>query len=147
MRVDLESLRAYVTVLEWGSMARAAEQLELSASAMSWKIKRLEQRVGRPLLIRDGHDLRPTREGRLILEEAPAMLDAHDRLVRRLTQPEFSGTVKIGSNEEVGAARMAGILGASASPTPTPPSSSWSTKAASSFPCSTGRASMWRSCR
>lgn len=111
MRVDLESLRAYVTVLEWGSMARAAEQLELSASAMSWKIKRLEQRVGRPLLIRDGHDLRPTREGRLILEEAPAMLEAHDRLVRRLTQPEFTGTVKIGSNEEVGAARMAGILG------------------------------------
>lgn len=92
-------------------MARAAEQLELSPSAMSWKIKRLEQRVGRPLLIRDGHQLRPTQEGRLILEEAPAMVEAHDRLVRRLTQPEFTGTVKIGSNEEVGAARMAGILG------------------------------------
>lgn len=92
-------------------MARAAEQLELSASAMSWKIKRLEQRVGRPLLLRDGHELRPTREGRLVLEEAPAMLEAHDRLVRRLTHPEFTGTIKIGSNEEVGAARMAGILG------------------------------------
>ena len=92
-------------------MARAAEQLELSPSAMSWKIKRLEQRVGRPLLIRDGHELRPTQEGRLILEEAPAMFEAHDRLVRRLSQPEFTGTVKIGSNEEVGAARMAGILG------------------------------------
>lgn len=111
MRIDLESLRAFVAVLDWGSMARAAEQLELSPSAMSWKIKRLEQRVGRPLLIRDGHELRPTREGRLILEEAPAMLAAHDRLVRRLAHPEFTGTVKIGSNEEVGAARMAGILG------------------------------------
>ncbi len=111
MRLDLESLRAFAAVLDWGSMTRAAEQLELSPSAMSWKIKRLEQRVGRPLLIRDGHELRPTREGRLILEEAPAMLEAHDRLVRRLTHPEFTGTVKIGSNEEVGAARMAGILG------------------------------------
>ena len=111
MRLDLESLRAFITVLEWGSMARAAEQLELSPSAMSWKIKRLEQRVGRPLLIRDGHDLRPTREGRLLLEEAPAMLEAHDRLVRRLAHPEFTGTIKIGSNEEIGAARMAGILG------------------------------------
>lgn len=111
MRLDLESLRALATVLEWGSMARAAEQLELSPSAMSWKIKRLEQRVGCPLLIRDGHEMRPTQEGRIILEEAPAMLEAHDRLVRRLTQPGFNGTVKIGSNEEVGAARMAGILG------------------------------------
>ncbi len=111
MRLDLESLRAFTTVLEWGSMARAAEQLELSPSAMSWKIKRLEQRVGRPLLLRDGHDLRPTQEGRLVLEEAPAMLEAHDRLVRRLAHPEFTGTIRIGSNEEVGAARMAGILG------------------------------------
>lgn len=111
MRLDLESLRALTAVLEWGSMARAAEQLELSPSAMSWKIKRLEQRVGRPLLIRDGHALRPTQEGRLIVEEAPAMLEAHDRLVHRLSQPEFTGTVRIGSNEEVGAARMAGILG------------------------------------
>lgn len=111
MRLDLESLRAFTTVLEWGSMARAAEQLDLSPSAMSWKIKRLEQRVGRQLLIRDGHELRPTPEGRLILEEAPAMLDGHDRLVRRMTHPDFTGTVKIGSNEEVGAARMAGILG------------------------------------
>ncbi|MEM7273144.1 MAG: LysR family transcriptional regulator [Actinomycetota bacterium] len=111
MRLDLESLRAFTVMLEWGSMTRAAEQLDLSPSAMSWKIKRLEQRVGRQLLIRDGRDLRPTREGRLILEEAPAMLEAHDRLVRRLTHPEFTGTVKIGSNEEVGSARMAGILG------------------------------------
>lgn len=111
MRLDIESLRVFATVLDWGSMARAAEQLELSSSAVSWKIKRLEQRVGRPLLIRDGHDLRPTQAGRLILDEAPAMVLAHDRLVRRLTQPEFTGTLNVGSNEEVGAARMAGILG------------------------------------
>lgn len=111
MRLDIESLRVFATVLEWGSMARAAESLELSSSAVSWKIKRLEQRVGRPLLVRDGHDLRPTHAGRLILEETPEIVQAHDRLVRRLTQPEFTGTLKLGSNEEVGTARMAAILG------------------------------------
>lgn len=111
MRLDIESLRVFATVVEWGSMSRAAEQLELSSSAVSWKIKRLEQRVGRPLLIRNGHDLRPTQEGRLVLEEAPVMVQAHDRLVRRLTQPDFTGTLRLGSNEEVGTARMAAVLG------------------------------------
>ncbi|MEM9133500.1 MAG: LysR family transcriptional regulator [Actinomycetota bacterium] len=111
MRLDIESLRVFAAVVEWGSMSRAAEQLELSSSAVSWKIKRLEQRVGRPLLIRDGHDLRPTQDGRLILEETPDMVQAHDRLVRRLTQPEFTGTLRLGSNEEVGTARMAAVLG------------------------------------
>jgi DNA-binding transcriptional LysR family regulator len=49
MQLDVESMRAYLAVLDWGSMTRAAEQLGLTQSAVSWKIKRLEGRVGRPL--------------------------------------------------------------------------------------------------
>lgn len=111
VQLDIESLRTFLTVLDWGSMTRAAEQLGLTQSAVSWKLKRLEQRVGRPLLIRDGRDLRPSREGRLLLEEARAIVEAHDRIVYRLGSPDFTGTIKVGSNEEVGAARLAGILG------------------------------------
>lgn len=111
MQLDVESLRTLIAVLERGGMTRAAEHLGVSQSAVSWKIKRLEQRVGRPLLIRDGHELRPTREGRVVLDEAHELVERHDRMVHRLESPEFTGTVKIGSNEEVGAVRMAGILG------------------------------------
>ena len=111
MQLDVESLRAYITVLEWDSMTRAAEHLGLTQSAVSWKIKRLEQRVGRPLLIRDGHALRPTRDGRTLLIEAGEIVAAHDRAVHRLESPDFTGTVKVGSNEEIGAPRMASILG------------------------------------
>lgn len=111
VQLDVESLRTYVAVLEWGGMTRAAEHLGLTQSAVSWKIKRLEQRVGRPLLIRDGHVLRPTRDGRTLLEDARSIVAAHDRAVHRLESPDFTGTIKVGSNEEVGATRMAGILG------------------------------------
>jgi DNA-binding transcriptional LysR family regulator len=111
VQLDVESLRTFVAVLDRGGMTRAAEFLGMSQSAVSWKIKRLEQRVGRPLLIRDGHTLRPTRDGRILVEEARAIVEAHDRVVYRLQSPDFTGTVKVGSNEEVGAARMAGILG------------------------------------
>ncbi|NNE13016.1 MAG: LysR family transcriptional regulator [Ilumatobacter sp.] len=110
-QIDIESLRTLIAVLERGGMTKAAQHLGVSQSAVSWKIKRLEQRVGRPLLIRDGHELRPTREGRVVLEDAHTIIELHDRIVHRLSSPEFSGTVRVGSNEEVGAARMAGILG------------------------------------
>lgn len=111
MQLDVESMRTFLAVLDWGSMTRAATQLELTQSAVSWKIKRLEQRVGRPLLIRDGHELRPSQAGRILLDEARSIVEAHDRVVHRLASPEFTGRVRVGSNEEVGAARMAGILG------------------------------------
>src|SRR6056297_3024971 len=111
VQLDVESLRTLIAVLDWGSMTRAAQQLGMSQSAVSWKIKRLEQRAGRPLLIRDGHDLRPTRDGRALLDDARAMVEIHDRAVQRLASPEFTGTIRVGSNEEVGASRLAGILG------------------------------------
>lgn len=111
VQLDVESMRTFLAVLDWGSMTRAATQLDLTQSAVSWKIKRLEQRVGRPLLIRDGHELRPTQAGRLLLDEARSIVESHDRVVHRLASPEFTGRVRVGSNEEVGAARMAGILG------------------------------------
>ncbi len=111
MQLDVESLRTLLAVLDWGTMTRAADHLGLSQSAVSWKIKRLEQRIGRPLLIRDGHDLRPTSDGRALLEDARAIVATHDRAAQRLRSPEFTGTVRVGSNEEVGATRLAGILG------------------------------------
>ncbi len=111
LRIDIESMRAFVAVTDFGGISRAAEQLDLTPSAVSWKIKRLEARVGKPLLIRDGHALRPTHEGRIVLEDAPEIIQAHDRMVSRLAYPEFTGLIKVGSNEEVGADRIAAILG------------------------------------
>lgn len=111
LKIDIESMRTFVAVTDFGGISRAAEQLGLTPSAVSWKIKRLEERVGKPLLIRDGHALRPTHEGRVVLEDAPTAIQAHDRMVSRLAYPEFTGLIKVGSNEEVGADRIAAILG------------------------------------
>lgn len=111
MQLDVESVRTYLAVLDHGGMTRAAEHLNLTQSAVSWKIKRLEERVGTPLLIRDGHTLRPTREGRSILPDARLLVETHDRAVARLHNSDLTGHVRVGSNEEVDPARMAAVLG------------------------------------
>ncbi len=111
MQLDVESLRTFIAVLDWGSMTRASTQLGMSQSAVSRKISRLEQRVGRPLLVRNGHDLRPSRDGLALLDDARAIVELHDRAVARLSSSVFTGRIRVGSNEEVGAARLAAILG------------------------------------
>jgi DNA-binding transcriptional LysR family regulator len=111
MQLDVESLRTLLAVLDHGSMTVAARQLQLSQSAVSWKIKRLEERVGRPLLVRDGRSLRPTRDARLLVDEARIIVEAHDRAVARLRSAELSGKVRLGTNEEIAAARLVAIVG------------------------------------
>src|SRR5918994_1485243 len=111
VQLDVESLRALLAVLDHGGMTRAAGHLHLSQSAVSWKIKRLEQRVGRPLLIREGHTIRPTRDGRALIDDARSLIDIHDRAAARLHSSELTGKVKVGSNEEVDAEHIASLLG------------------------------------
>ena len=111
LQLDVESLRTLLAVLDHGGMTRAAERLHVTQSAVSWKVKRLEERVGRPLLIRDGHTLRPTRDARALIPDARAMVEIHDRAAARLASSELRGTVTLGSNEEVDAERMASVLG------------------------------------
>lgn len=111
MQLDVESLRTFLAVLDYGSMTRAADHLHLTQSAVSWKIKRLEDRVGRPLIIRDGRTLRPSRDGLALVEEARAIVEAHDRAVIRLGNSELAGRVRLGSNEEVTASSLVSVLG------------------------------------
>ena len=111
MQLDIESLRALLAVIDYGGMTKASEHLNLGQSAVSRKIQRLEQRVGSPLLIRDGHTLRPTREGRSLLNDARTMIELHDRSVARLNSSDISGTVKLSSNGEVNTAQIASLLG------------------------------------
>ncbi len=111
MQLDVESLRTFLAVLDHGGMTSAANYLEMSQSSVSWKIKRLEERVGRSLLIRDGHTIRPSRDGRALVDDARLIVDLHDRAVARLTTSELSGQVRLGATSEVSAARIAAILG------------------------------------
>lgn len=111
MQLDVESLRTFLAVLDEGGMTRAAEKLHLSQSAVSWKIRRLEDRVGRRLFVRDGHSLRLSSDGRALVDDARSIVSIHDRAVSRLQSSELTGTVRLGSNDEVSATHMAGVLG------------------------------------
>ncbi len=111
MNLDIESLRAFAAVLDEGGMTAAAETLGMSQSAVSWKIKRLEERVGRDLLVRDGRTLSASRDGRELLQYARTMIRTHDEAVVRLSSTVLEGSVRLGSTEEASSACTGAVCG------------------------------------
>ncbi|MCW2624263.1 LysR family transcriptional regulator, partial [Mycobacterium sp.] len=53
VKVDGQQLAAFAAVIEHGSFDAAAERLHVTPSAVSQRIKTLEQRVGQVLVVRE----------------------------------------------------------------------------------------------
>ncbi|HEX4325270.1 MAG TPA: LysR family transcriptional regulator [Burkholderiales bacterium] len=72
---DLQQLQAFIAVAERGSFRAAAEQIHLSAPALSRRIERLETGLGVRLFNRTTREVELTGLGRVFLERARAALD------------------------------------------------------------------------
>jgi DNA-binding transcriptional LysR family regulator len=73
-RVDLAELSTFVAVADRRSFARAAEQLGLSRSTVSSRIRHLETRLGTELLSRSSHAVELTDAGARMYEHASRAL-------------------------------------------------------------------------
>lgn len=110
VRLDIDSLRTLRAIVESGSFTGAAARLHLTQSAVSWKIKRLEERLGHALLVRDGKSIEPTEMGHELLAHAERILGAHDEAVASLKLRELTGTVRLGCNDEPQIDQVADII-------------------------------------
>jgi DNA-binding transcriptional LysR family regulator len=76
---DLRDLAVFRAVVEAGGMTEAARRLQLSQSAVSQTVARLEQRMGTVLLDRQIRPQAPTRAGNILLVNAvPLLRKAHE---------------------------------------------------------------------
>ncbi|QDG53632.1 LysR family transcriptional regulator [Persicimonas caeni] len=80
MKLDLDALEALDAVIEAGSFAAAAERLHKAQSAVSYAIRKLEERLGVELFDRSGHRAELTEAGRTVLEEGRHLLASARRL-------------------------------------------------------------------
>ena len=67
-------------------VTRAANKLHLTQSAVSMQLKRLEDLVGMPLLVRDTSGMRATTEGEQLLSYAKRLVELNDEALGRLLQ-------------------------------------------------------------
>ncbi len=94
-------LRALVAIHDTGGFSAAARELNVTQSAISHQISRLEQRVGRPLLKRTTRQVAFTEDGRELLRHATRLLDAIQGLNRHLSPSVIKGVVRFGIPEAV----------------------------------------------
>ena len=108
--LELEQLRCFLAVVDCGGFRRAADRLELAQSKVSQQVARLEQQLGRTLLLRTTRRVRLSDDGEAMLEEARQLLDAELALRTRLTRPALSGRIRLGAAEEVACGSLPGAL-------------------------------------
>jgi DNA-binding transcriptional LysR family regulator len=99
-RMKLRHLHVLVTVVQAGSMKKAAELLNTSQPAISRSIADLEHTIGVRLLDRNTQGIEPTEYGRVMLKHGVA---AFDELKQGVKNIEFlahpgAGEVRIGSS-------------------------------------------------
>lgn len=82
--LDIIPLRSLIAVADSGGFHKAAADLQLSQSAVSQHIRRLERALGRPVVEPDGRGSRLTPIGVLLLGEARKIIAAHDEALCHL---------------------------------------------------------------
>ncbi|RAO75021.1 LysR family transcriptional regulator [Dyella jiangningensis] len=91
MKTTLDELQAFVAVVDTGSITAAAEQLELTISATSRTLSRLEEKLQTTLLTRTTRRLELTEEGAAFLQHARTILasvdEAEEQMAARRLRP------------------------------------------------------------
>lgn len=98
--LDLDLLRAFVAVADAGSFTAAADMVSRSQSAVSQKIRRLEDLIGYPVFDRNSRSMTLTGAGAQLLIGARRLLDLNDDVLRSLQIPQRTGRLRVGICED-----------------------------------------------
>lgn len=93
--LDIRLLRHFVAVAEELHFSRAAQRLFIAQQALSRDVKKLEDRVGKPLLYRNTRHVVLTPSGATLLTRARELVALHDATVRELRDEAETLTVDV----------------------------------------------------
>jgi len=98
--LDLDQLQTLVMIADTGSFTRAAERVHRTQSAVSMQMRRLEERIGKPLFEKDGRGNRLTDEGERLLSYARRMVHLSRETLAAFDDRRLEGTVRIGTPDD-----------------------------------------------
>ena len=99
-RIDPYSLRLFCATADVGSIARAAAQEHVAASALSRRLADLEHALGAPLLVRSARGVSLTEAGRLVFERGQQFDQSLQHLAREVQRLDgrICGEVRVWAN-------------------------------------------------
>lgn len=110
-RLDIDALRTLRAIRTHGGVTRAAAEMGLSQSAVSHKIKRLEQTLDCALLTRRPGAPLLTDAGERLHDYAVRISDLHDEALADLGKKTLTGAIRLGMTEDTTTSDVSRILG------------------------------------
>lgn len=110
--MDIETLRAFLTVAQLQSFSKAADSLHLTQPAVSKRVASLEQAAGAQLFDRVGRQILLTEAGRVLLPRAEAILAqlAEARRALRELDGEVAGPLALAISHHLGLHKLPPLL-------------------------------------
>jgi DNA-binding transcriptional LysR family regulator len=108
--LQLDWLRAFVAVVDAGSLTAAAPLLHRSQSAVSMQLKKLEEALGRAVLSRGPRHLAMTPAGQELIGHARRLLAQHAEALAAVRGPLLSGRVRLGVPDDYAARYITPVL-------------------------------------
>jgi DNA-binding transcriptional LysR family regulator len=94
--LDMDALRSLVAILRLGGLARAAERIGRSPSAVSQQMRKLESQLGEPLFRKQGRRVVLTEAGDRVHAYARRILELNDEAVHAVRGAAIDGVVRFG---------------------------------------------------
>jgi DNA-binding transcriptional LysR family regulator len=110
MHLDFELLETFVAIAEGGSFTRAGERLHKTQSTVSQQIKRLETRMGTPLLIRNTRLVALTEQGEMFLGYARRLLELEEQALSAMGETRIEGQIRLGCAQDIADGGLAYML-------------------------------------
>lgn len=112
MQINLptELLRTFVTVIEVESYTHAATLLGRTQPAVSLQMKRLEDLVGQPLVVRTGRNVQLTERGAALIAHARQILRLNDLAVSQFDRAPNKNALRVGLPVDYGVRMLQSCL-------------------------------------
>jgi DNA-binding transcriptional LysR family regulator len=107
---DPQLLATFLAVEQTGSFTRAAARLGIQQPTVSQHIRRLEQQVGRTLMLRDTHSVALTADGEVMAGFARNILSLGEQAEAYFSGARPSGRLRIGIADDLALTRLPQIL-------------------------------------
>lgn len=111
MLYDTVLLRTFAAICDTRNFTKAARSVNLTRSAVSLHIKRLEDQIGLRLLDRGARQLTVTEEGEVLLSYARRILALNEEAESRLGRHQPRGLIRFGAPEYFDPQVLASLLG------------------------------------
>ncbi len=109
--LDLDQVQTFLAIADSGSFTRAADAVNRTQSAVSMQMRRLEERIGKPLFSKDGRNNRLTEDGERLLAYARKLVRLNQETLAAFDDASLEGQIRIGTPDDYADRFLPEIMG------------------------------------